>query len=953
MPSLSFVEQLLQASPEERAVLIAALPSSVGETEVNILAEQAYVASEMNPTESMRIAEIALELADALGQMRARALALRARARALWPQAKWADALASFEEGARAAEEAGDTLLAAQISVASTATLAHLGRYDEAIQLASSLEERLRELGAEEDAAKVVANAGNIHWQREDYVQAKACWERALRYFEDKGQQVPVARLRMNIANVLTHLNELAEALRMYQSARKPLEEAGMDPLLAGLDGNIAFHQFMAGQYTEALQAYSRARQKFEVLNLPKDIAQCDRETADVYLELNLIPEAQETFERVIPTFNELHLTGESARSEMGLAITFASQNREAEAMQALDRAEQSFQREGNGIGVAQVKLRRSEWRRRLHVGERSDTQEGQAESRRVRRESLSALRTFRRYGLKIGEAQARLQLAEMRVSQHGSPVRSLRVLAKEAEQSSFVTLLWRIEAALARAHMNVGRRRAALIHYRKAVEAVERVRMLLYGDDFRVAFLQDKMRLYEELLALLLDYGTPEALMEGFQLAERSKSRTLLELLASPLQSRQIDTPERQALVQRLEELRAQLNWDYARVQQLDGSSVRLPVADATVTSHLPHVEKEYLRAHRQLQLASVDVDETYMPSGLRVQDIQALLEDDEQLVEYVTARDEVLAFVVDRKQFWSVRCLASRAEVEEQVDRLRFQWSKFGPAGFETLYADQVSACTQRVLRALYDMLFEPLESLLTASKLTIVPHGILHGIPFHALYDGEQYALDRWECVYAPSGAVWRACRLQTEPTAERSIVVGVSDPGIAHVRDEVAALQRLLPNAEVYQDEAATLAAIPTDASYRYIHFATHAIFRKDNPLFSGLQLSDGWLIAHDLYRRRLECSLATLSACRTGVSSVVPGDELLGLVRGFLCAGARAVMVSLWAAHDAATAELMQIFYTRLSEGMNRGAALRTAQQEIRKRFPHPYYWAAFALVGAR
>ena len=182
-----------------------------------------------------------------------------------------------------------------------------------------------------------------------------------------------------------------------------------------------------------------------------------------------------------------------------------------------------------------------------------------------------------------------------------------------------------------------------------------------------------------------------------------------------------------------------------------------------------------------------------------------------------------------------------------------------------------------------------------------------------------------------------------------------LAGRSDIGqlAAHVEDEIVALQDLLPGAEVYQDDAATLASVPMDAAYRYIHFATHAVFRKDNPLFSGLQLSDGWLIAHDLYRRRLECSLATLSACRTGMSAVVPGDELLGLVRGFLSAGARAVMVSLWAAHDAATAELMQRFYSRLADGLSRAAALRAAQQSLREDYLHPYYWAAFALVGAR
>jgi CHAT domain-containing protein len=142
-------------------------------------------------------------------------------------------------------------------------------------------------------------------------------------------------------------------------------------------------------------------------------------------------------------------------------------------------------------------------------------------------------------------------------------------------------------------------------------------------------------------------------------------------------------------------------------------------------------------------------------------------------------------------------------------------------------------------------------------------------------------------------------------------------------------------------------------VPRTGDYRYIHFATHAVFRRDNPQFSGLRLADGWLIAHDLYRRSLRCSLATLAACRTGMSQVTPGDEVLGLARGFLHAGARAVMVSHWAADDAATSELMKACYSGMFNGLSRAAALRSAQQSLRGRYPDPYYWAPFVLIGAR
>jgi CHAT domain-containing protein len=81
--------------------------------------------------------------------------------------------------------------------------------------------------------------------------------------------------------------------------------------------------------------------------------------------------------------------------------------------------------------------------------------------------------------------------------------------------------------------------------------------------------------------------------------------------------------------------------------------------------------------------------------------------------------------------------------------------------------------------------------------------------------------------------------------------------------------------------------------------------------------------------------------------------VEAGDEQFGLVRGFLAAGARAVAASLWPADDAATAALMVSFYTRLAQGTPPAAALRAAQQQTREAYPHPYYWAAFVLIGTR
>lgn len=133
--------------------------------------------------------------------------------------------------------------------------------------------------------------------------------------------------------------------------------------------------------------------------------------------------------------------------------------------------------------------------------------------------------------------------------------------------------------------------------------------------------------------------------------------------------------------------------------------------------------------------------------------------------------------------------------------------------------------------------------------------------------------------------------------------------------------------------------------------RILHIATHGFFRRDNPLFSAIRLGDGFLSLFDLYRLDLKADLVTLSGCSTGLSTVVGGDELLGLTRGLLHAGARAVLLSLWDVQDESTAEYMAMFYRRMSEGENAAVASRDALRNLRNKYEHPYYWAPFCLVG--
>jgi CHAT domain-containing protein len=133
--------------------------------------------------------------------------------------------------------------------------------------------------------------------------------------------------------------------------------------------------------------------------------------------------------------------------------------------------------------------------------------------------------------------------------------------------------------------------------------------------------------------------------------------------------------------------------------------------------------------------------------------------------------------------------------------------------------------------------------------------------------------------------------------------------------------------------------------------RFVHIASHGVFRPESPMFSGLKLGDGHLNVHDLYHLDLPADLVTLSGCATGATAAAAGDELLGISRGLFLAGARRLLLSLWDVADGTTASFMTHLYRSIAAGAPVASALSEAMGEIRREYVHPYYWAPFALSG--
>jgi CHAT domain-containing protein len=297
-----------------------------------------------------------------------------------------------------------------------------------------------------------------------------------------------------------------------------------------------------------------------------------------------------------------------------------------------------------------------------------------------------------------------------------------------------------------------------------------------------------------------------------------------------------------------------------------------------------------------------------------------------------------------------------AGLGAVESHLSRLRYQLEKFSlGSAYAAAHRGALRRCTDNHLEALYAELLAPLAGEIAGRRLVVVPHGLLHYVPFHALRRADgRYVIEDNEVSYAPSATVYRLCaqRPGRPPRPASLLAVGLSDALAPHIGEELASITRCFPESVRLEGERASKAAFLDHAPRsRFLHLATHGFFRQDNPMFSSVRLADGPLNFYDVFDLALDAELVTLSACNTGLNRLSPGDELSGLMRGFLYAGAPSLMVSLWAVNDRSTSELMHGFYRHMSGGATKRRALQLAQLETLARYGHPYYWAPFILMG--
>jgi CHAT domain-containing protein/tetratricopeptide (TPR) repeat protein len=911
-----------------------------------------------DPSQARRLAAVVAELAAQLeiAEILPRAAYIQAQTHAL--AGEFDRALAFIESAHDGYEALGQHAAAMRTTAGLIHVLGELGRYDEALAAGRAV---LDEIGPRPPADSPLAPVAALMYQNMAvcyrlsgrFDETLAAHDAAEALFLDMEMTAQAADVSNNRGVLLWALGRGTEALAAFEQVREARAAGNQTQLHAQSLTNVGSAHLLLGNYTAALDSFEQARRLFNSIDHTVDRQGLLLDTAGAYLSLNLYPEALAAFNEANDQLQSIGVVHERVRALWGMGSALLALGQPDEAEQVLSEAVRLLVGSSSAPAPLLVSL----------LLEQSAVQVAKRHEVHATATAEQALAIAHNHNWPMQEIYACLQLADLT---HADPTQMeahLSAAQRLAEPIGIPHFRYRLYHRFGRLRRLQGRDEEAQHHLQMAIAEVEQLRGALLQETIRTSFLQDKAAVYHDLIRLHLDRGDATGQRCAFETAEQARSRALLDLISG------VRTPAPNPGladvddITRLNQLQADLNAVYN--QLLSGGSEaggeltqENEVRPDTLHARAIQLENHISRLRVRLT-TSGRIDPWASPMTLP--EVQAHLPDDMTLVAYQALEDEIVAFVVDRRSLRVVRDLERLSEVQPMVRRLTGMLDRLR-AG-EALNSRIIAALemsVRRVLAKLHDALFAPLSLLPGATadaprKVVIIPHAILHHIPFHALHDGYRYLLDRYEISYAPSATIYTVCQSRALNVPEAPLLLGVPDVTIPGVTTEVRDISHRLPTGRLLLDGEATREALKSAApGCSLLHLACHGLFRADNPMFSALKLDDGWLMAGEIAELQLSDALVTLSACESGRSQVVGGDELLGLLRAFLGAGAATVIVSLWLAQDDTTARLMDDMYSELlDQGTDPAAALRAAQLSLKAEHPHPYYWAPFIVVGHR
>ena len=883
-----------RADVRRLAVLSSRPSAAMSERATDLLtrAEAAYQAAVADPASAGAAAADIVDAAQETGDIEAYVVGLRAQAwcaRALLDDER---ARRILHRAARAAEAAGLETRLAEVLVVRSAVNEELG----ATRSAERDLERARVLLKDKAPPALALQAAVMHQNAGRLVDASAIYRRTLR----RGD-LPVdvrAKMANNLAMLEAQRGRYDVALALTREARSLASHVGpaVTAYFAESEAAVLAH---AGRLPESLQLFDEAQRLYEAAGLP--VAELHADAADAMLDLRLLPEARAAADRAAREFTIGEVPLMRAEAELRVARVALNAGDLDDARRAADVALASFRWQRRQSWAARAAIVGVEAR----MGSGTATREDVVRARR-------AAATLDRLGMPAEAVDAHLT-AGRAAAAIGRDAWAASAFDRAHELARSAAVLTRLRGRLAAASAATlrGDPTGVVQHCRKGLADLDRHRGQLGSTELRVLASAHGVELGQLALGSLRTSSTPAKV---FAWLERNRAAAL-----TPVQTLPVD-----GFVEDFEELRSMS----AELQASGSASPALAARHAALEQHL-----------RRLTWSASHAYGTPAQSTSTA-DLQALL-DDRTLVEYGILDSDILAAVVTERHI-SVTTVASTSVVRSELDKLGFSLRRLlrtpgSPAqpALLTLATDQVSR--------LRSLLVAPL-ALEPGRELVVVPVDFLQSVPWPALVDAP--------VALSPSGHFWASARLRPTPAANRVLLA--AGPGLAGAQEEVRRLSELHDRSDVLFPPESTVARVTealTDATTA--HFACHGAVRADNPMFSGLILSDGNLTVQELELRGLAPHRVVLAACEAAADVTYAGGELLGFVSALIARGTAGVLGSLLLVPDEATTALMLGVHERLRGDVTLVNALHGARGELDLDHPADFVnWCGFAAYGA-
>lgn len=561
--------------------------------------------------------------------------------------------------------------------------------------------------------------------------------------------------------------------------------------------------------------------------------------------------------------------------------------------------------------------------------------------------EILTEVVTLKRaVGDRLGEAVALANLAAARraVDEPGAAATAWEQSLAISRDAGFFDSASQSLVGLARLRRVQGDLAGAEKDLSESIAMIEAARLQVpLADRYRVGFTRGRGVAYGELVDLLTQRGAYD---EAFDVVQQAKSRALLEI-AAMTDIRPTHTPRGR----------------FAELLDLEAAglaSLRSAAAASGTGERSPADLSSLSRIYDEM--SSYDPDYVSMRRGspATLAQVRAWLAAQGRpvlLVEYFLSGQHLTLFLL-RGEWTSVvgyRMPVTAADVQGWYADFRRQVVRYRNAAGSSWSAAA-------------DVLTRPFaEHLQPGDLVYLVPHRLLHGLPLHALPTTVGPLIVDHPVAYTPASGL-----LPLSQNAAKGSGRLDSCAAFGILFEEEARQVAALFGARAVEQQGLTGDDVERLCQNRDIcHFSCHGHFDEFYPLSSGLVLRAGTddgeppasanavLSARQIMQMRLRTELICLSACETAMSEVGEGDELLGLIRAFLYAGAPSVVASLWKVDAESTRDLMVTFYRHLRESyldsgsIDKPEALRQAQLRVMERegARSSFHWAPFILVG--